>query len=116
MASVPIPKFAYCASRAFALPGMRVERATRAKFDQTGSRFRSKRASGRMILSEKSATPDQFRGRLFRDHALGPGAIAHEIIVVGQLGDLPPQIFVVAEREHRVEGLLEVRVALSDLG
>src|SRR5262245_15228517 len=32
----------------------------------------------------------------------GAGAIAHEVGVVRQLGDLPPQIFVIAEGEHRL--------------
>jgi hypothetical protein len=39
--------------------------AARAKSIQVEPRFRSKYLFGRMIFSEKSATPDQVRGRLF---------------------------------------------------
>src|SRR5262249_59742528 len=46
----------------------------------------------------------------------GAGAVAHEVGVVGQLRDLPPQIFVVAEGQHRVPDLLEVGTGLAHLG
>src|SRR5262249_23279058 len=44
----------------------------------------------------------------------GAGSIAHEIVIVGQLSDLPPQIFVVTEGKQCFPDFLKVGVGFRD--
>src|SRR6202012_4938922 len=74
----------------------------------TGNRNASLQAYKSMILSRRRQSPVCAA----QSHAR---AVADQKAVVGVFRGLPPQILLAAEREDRVEHLLEVRIGRRDL-